>query len=393
MQPNYLSVLRKIAYREDLTSEEARNLLTTLGLEDEITDSNHSDGMYFLALTFGIMAKGPTADELLGFVMSISDQSVKFETRINPDQLIDVSGTGGDKIKTFNIGTAVSFVIAAGGANVAKQATRGYTGFTGSADIYKEVGSDPFTIERNSVVRCLEETGLVAFYTPAFTGAFKNRIDFLIKLKAIGLSYPTPWHLVSWVYSPFKMSARVYGVFDQRYVGVLGRLFLKLGYKRAMVVHGVDGLDEISNIGETVVAEVVNGEVKEYSIVPSDYGIPTSNRAEIQTLTDQELAMLHDSSIGIEEKKELEERGKRNNLESFLRVLYGKETGARRDIVLMNAGAALYLCGIATTPKEGVELSRSLIENGKVREKLLAYAEFAGSTVKLHKWEDEFGLR
>src|SRR4051812_38474059 len=103
------AILQKLAYRENLTVEEANQALTIIGKEDAITDPTNSDGFYLLALTFGLMAKGPTADELYGFVTSISDQSISFPDVIDPDEIIDVSGTGGDKIKTFNIGSTASF--------------------------------------------------------------------------------------------------------------------------------------------------------------------------------------------------------------------------------------------------------------------------------------------
>lgn len=386
------AILQKLAYRENLTVEEASQALTIIGKEDAITDPTNSDGFYFLALTFGLMAKGPTADELYGFVTSISDQSISFPDIVNPDEIIDVSGTGGDKIKTFNIGSTASFVIAAAGIHVAKQATRAYTGFTGSADIYKELGIDPFTLDSDRLLECLKKTKLAAFYTPAYTGGFKNRIDFLMKLKKIGLAYPTPWHLVSWVYSPFKMNARIYGVFDERFVHVIAELFKKLGYQRVMIVHGVDGLDEISNIGETVIAELRNGVIEEKSIKPEDFNIKRASASEIKTLTDEELALLNNPGVNEATQNEIRERGRLNNIKSFFEVLYGKETGAKRDIVLMNAGAAIYLSRKSETIADGIALAASLIDEGKAKEKLLEFASFADSKEKIDEWEKKLGL-
>lgn len=386
------TILQKLAYRENLTVEEAHQALTVIGGEEAITDPTNSDGLYFLALTFGLMAKGPTADELYGFVTSISDQSINFPSEIDPDEIIDVSGTGGDKIKTFNIGSTASFIIAAAGIHVAKQSTRAYTGFTGSADIYKELGVDPFTLDSNKLLECLKETKLAAFYTPAYSGGFKNRIDFLMKLKKIGLSYPTPWHLVSWVYSPFKMNARIYGVFDKRFVLVIAELFKKLGYQKVMVVHGVDGLDEISNIGETAIAELRDGVIEERLIKPEDFNINRAAASQIKTLTDEELALLNNPGVDEETQNEIRERGRLNNIKSFFEVLYGKETGAKRDIVLMNAGAAIYLCGKAETMADGIAVAASLIDEGKAKEKLLEFASFADSKEKINEWEKKIGL-
>jgi anthranilate phosphoribosyltransferase len=385
-------LLRKIAYREDLTLDEARIALNTIGAEDRITELNETDGYYLLALTLGVMAKGPSSSELHGFVLSISDQSVKFATTIDPAVLIDVSGTGGDRIKTFNVGTASSFVLAAGGVNVAKQATRSYTGFTGSADVFSEIGLDPTRISRASVVERLERFGLVAFYTPAFTGGFKNRIDFLTKLKTIGLTYPTPWHLVSWVYSPFKMDARIYGVFDARYVPVVAELFLKLGYRRVLVVHGVDGLDEISNTGATKIAELNNGSITTYEVTPEDLGVKRAQISAIQTLTDSEFLELRDPKTPEPRRQELEQTARAKNLETFFRVLYGRSDESKQDLVAVNAGAGFYLCGKSKTLKDGVTLAKDIIAGGQAGRKLEDVAGVGDAPERVGEWKRRLGL-
>lgn len=392
MLDNATPFLKKLAYRQNLTAEEVRASLKLIGAEDAITDPDNSDGLFFLALTFGLMAKGPTADELYGFVMGISDQSVRLRTAVEASNLIDVSGTGGDKIKTFNVGTAASFVIAAGGVHVAKQATRGYTGFTGSADVFRELGMDPFTISAARVPECLEKNRIVAFYTPAFSSGFKNRIDFLTKLSKIRLSFPTPWHLVSWVYSPFDLRLRLYGVFDSTFVRVLAELFQKMDYQHAMVVHGLDGLDELSNVGDTAVAELKDGTIREYTITPEECGIKRSARSAIQVLSDEEFAELDDLATKPERKQELWSTGRRRNFEAFFRVLYGKETGAKRDLVTLNAGAALYLAGKTADIRSGVRRAESLIESGKTAETLRRLVSSDGETAKLKAWESVIGV-
>jgi anthranilate phosphoribosyltransferase len=392
MLPTIASIVRKIAYGKDLTSEEARQALNVIGDNDFITDFQHSDGLYFLALTLGIMAKGPTADELLGFVRSLGDRSIHFSTHLEPERITDVSGTGGDRIKTFNIGTTASFIIAASGLAVAKQATRSYTGLTGSADVFKAVGLDPNVVRPSDVTRCLEEVGIVAFYTPAFTEGFRNRIDFLTKLKKIGLTYPTPWHLISWVYSPFTMRSRLYGVFSDKYLVLLARIFQDLGYARVMVVHGEDGLDEISNVGETKVAELVEGRIREYVITPEEMGVQRANAQDIQTLTSEEDHKLNASETSQDEKDKILLEGRSRNLAHFIRIIYGRDTSPRRDIVLLNAGAALYLGGKANTIRDGVNLSRSLIESKAAARKLEELsAHFAGRK-DLESLKEQAGL-
>jgi anthranilate phosphoribosyltransferase len=384
-------IIEKLGYGKSLTAEEARTALNVVGSYDTITTLDKSDGLYFLALTLGVMAKGPTADELHGFVLSLSDQSVKFSTNVDPAKMIDVSGTGGDRIKTFNIGTTTSFVLSAGGLSVAKQATRGYTGFTGSADIFKELGVDPFGVSAKDIEKALHDVGIAAFYTPAFTPTFKNRVDFLTKLKEIRLVYPTPWHLVSWVYSPFQMEARLYGVFDGTYSVPIAQLFQKLGYKRVMVVHGIDGLDEISTVGETMIAELRDGHVTTRQVSPEDLGLSRSSRQDLQTLTDEEFELLRGVGTDQATKDELREKGRKANIALFFKVLYGIETGAKRDIVIANAGAGFYLCQVAQTLEEGVSLARKVIESGKARDKVKALVKLSGGSERLAYWEKQIG--
>jgi anthranilate phosphoribosyltransferase len=382
-------LIRKLAYGHDLTTEEARRALNTIGAEDRVLHPGDSDGLYFLALTLGVMAKGPTSEELRGFVASISDQSVHLEADVDRERLIDLAGTGGDQIKTFNVSTTASFIVAAAGGYVAKQAARGYTGLTGSADIYAALGIDVRSVESDTVVATLEKIGIAAFYTPAFSEGFRNRIDFLTKLKTIGLTYPTPWHLVSWVYSPFSLGARLYGVYDERYLEVLAQLFSEMGCRRAMVVHGMNGLDEISNIGETKIAEVRDGQLSTYLITPEEWGVRRAAVSEIQSLEDAETRTLI-AGDGAEAKDRIAEKGRRQNLRTFFEVIYGVRKDARHDLALMNAGAGIYLVGLAATPKEGVALAARAVDSGAARHKLADLVDLCGDKDKLKELEKAF---
>ncbi len=381
--------LKKIAYGESLDVGEARMALNIIGDQDLITDPVHSDGLYMLALTLGIMAKGPTADELFGFVQSISDNSIRFAAPDLEEKMIDISGTGGDRIKTFNVGTVASFVLAAGGLFVAKQATRGYTGFTGSANIFQELGLDPFSLSADRVVDLLRKTGMVALYTPAYSRGLKNRIDFLTKLKNIGLAYPTPWHLVSWVYSPFALRYRLYGVFRKDYVMILAELFQKLGYERVLVCHGLDGLDEVSNVGATYVAELRNKTIEESEVQPEDLGISRARAEDIQTLSASELIEFENPNTDSNRKASLAELGRQRNIETCFRILLGKERGAKLDLVLVNAGAAFYVAGVRPSIREGVNFARELIEDGKAQKKLEEFVGAIGKSALLHSWRNK----
>jgi anthranilate phosphoribosyltransferase len=363
------ATLRKIVYHEPLTADEARRALNRIGAEDVITDADHSDGMYLLALMFGLMAKGLTTEELFGLAQSIADNSARFPLDLDPAQIIDLSGTGGDVIKTFNVGTAASFVVASTGAYVAKQASRGYTGPTGSADVFTEVGADVFAnAEVDQVVNTLKASHVAAFYTPAFSPQFRTRVDFLTKLRSIGLTFPSPWHLVSWVYSPVPMSSRLYGVFSAQYVPSIAELFARFGYSRVMVVHGVDGLDEVSTIGPTVVAEVTRGRIEHYTITPDVFGVTLASREDIETQSGEE------------------------SVRDFFRVLYGQERGPKRDLVAVNAGTALYLLGQAQTLREGTERAIAQLANRASAQVLEQYVALAGNPGKLLEWKRRLGI-
>ena len=385
-------ILRRIAYGENLSSEDVYRAMSVINELDGITDEDHSDGFYFLALTFGLMSKGPSDEELLGIVQHISQNSIHLTTAIAPERIIDISGTGGDKVKTFNVGTTASFIIAAAGGYVAKQATRGYTGFTGSADVYQTLGLDPFRVDAKGVVECLERTGLTAFYTPAMSTGFKNRVDFLSKLRNVGLTYPTPWHLVSWVYSPFRISARIYGVYDANYLEALAGLFLRLGYTRVMVVHGQAGLDEISNVGPTQIIEIDGNKTRAYSLSPEEVGLRRATMPEIMSLSETESIALTDKSVPDDTKENIRRQARESNISDFYRILYGHEKGPKLDLALLNAGAGLHLCGLADSIMSGIEIARRAVESGAARKKVRDLAEFGGQPSMLAEIENRLGL-
>jgi anthranilate phosphoribosyltransferase len=362
-------LLRKISYRDDLSAEEAKLALDVIGSEDRISATSDSDGFYFLALTFGLMAKGPTTEELFGLAASIRDNSARFSWSIDPEETIDVSGTGGDRIKTLNVGTAVSFVLAAAGLKVAKQATGAYTGKTGSADIFRELGLDVFSVkDPGEVERCLKQVGVSGFYPPAFSTNFDLRISFLQKLRRIGLLYLTPWHLVAWVPSPVSMASRLYGVFAAEYVEPLAQVFKKLGYRRALVVHGVDGMDEVSTVGSTLVCELRDGEIRTYEIEPADLGLARAEPGDIATQSREE------------------------SLAGFFQVLHDRDHGPRRDLVAANAGAALYIAGKAGSLQEGVGRALHLLSSGAAAQKLEDFCRYHGAAGRLESWRDRLGL-
>jgi anthranilate phosphoribosyltransferase len=349
MLTDTVPVLRKLAVRENLTAEETRQTLNALML-------NETDFYYTLAFAMGLMAKGPTVEELKGLVLSYQDRGVPLNPKVNRDVLIDISGTGGDKIKTPNVGTTASFIMAAGGLVVAKQSTRGYTGTTGSRDMFVALGVDiPLTNGDPRIVeKALEVVGLFPFYYPAFSEKFSNRVKFFTKLREIGLTFVTPWHLTSWVYSPLPLKYRVYGMFTDKYLEDYARLYSELGYEHVLIVNGVDGLDEVSNIGETKISELMNGKIRNYTISPKELGIKASKKEEILS------------------------KGADENALDFIRVIYGKEHGALTDLVAINAGVAFYATNKTKSMKEGTELAFELIKSGAASKKMQELVSYAG---------------
>jgi len=352
-------LIRKISNRENLSSEEVRNAFNILARKD-------IDGYYYLALTLGLMAKGPTVDELYGICQSFRDRSVKLRPNIDPKKITDLSGTGGDHLKTINVSTPASFIVAGADVYVAKQSFKSFTGLTGSIDIFQEFGinvpissGDPKITEK-----CLKQVGIAPYYYPSFTKGFVNRVNFIIKMREIGLTYLTPYHLVAFAYSPIEMEARIYGVFSDKYLVILAKLLRKLRFKRGMTFHGVDGLDEISNIGVTKICEFKDDKFSEYTIVPEELGIRKAKFEDIKAIS------------------------KEKNIIDFLRILYGVEKGPKRDIVLINAGASLYITGKVKTLKEGVQLAKSILDERRASQKLETLVSFNGDLDKLKNWKE-----
>jgi anthranilate phosphoribosyltransferase len=284
---------------------------------------------------------------------------------------MDISGGGGGKIGTFNVSTAAAIVIAAGGVYVAKQAAPAVTGFTGSRDILEELGVDiPLTGgDPHRVEKCLEQVGIAAYYYTAFSPErFENFLRWRATIKRIGLSYLTPWHIVSFVYSLVDMKNRVYGLFTDKYLRTIAELFKKFGYKRVLAVHGINGLDEISNVGPTKICELKDGDIDEYIVTPEELGVKRARPEDIQATS------------------------REGNIIDFLRVIYGKDKGPKRDIVALNAGAGFYVAGNVKTLKEGTQLAISLLDEGDAALQLERFVAFFGNQNKLEAWKKHAGV-
>lgn len=350
----------KLSKRENLTAEETRRAFNIIGDNDE-------ESYYYIAITLGLMAKGPTAEELYGVCLDRRDRVPKFKIDIDPDLITDISGGGGG-ISTFNVSTAASLIIASGGVYVAKQAAPAVTSPTGSYDLLNEIGIDvPLTNgDAEKVKESLKRTRYAAYYYSAFSSErFKNFLTWRSNIKRIGLKYLTPWHLMSFVYSLFDMKTRVYGLFSDKYLRALAELFQKFDYNRGIILHGTDGLDELSNVGPTKICEFDKKEIKEYTVTPEELGV---KKAEINDIT---------------------AKSREGNIIDFLRVIYGGDTGPRRDLAAINAGASFYVTGQSKTLKDGTNMAIDLLDNRKVAEKLEELVAFYGNYEKLNQWKNK----
>ena len=253
--------------------------------------------------------------------------------------LVDVVGTGGDGAHTFNISTCSMFVAAAAGARVAKHGNRSISSKSGAADVLEALGIN-INLTPEQIARCIAQTGMGFMFAPNHHPAMKN---VAAVRKEMGVR--TLFNILGPLTNPAGAPNILMGVFHPDLVGIQARVLQRLGARHAVVVHGRDGMDEASLGAATMVGELVNGEIREYDIHPEDFGLSMhSNRALKVESPEQSVAML--------------------------RSVLDNQPGAARDIVILNAGVALYAAGVADSMQAGIERARAAIESGAAKAKL-----------------------
>jgi anthranilate phosphoribosyltransferase len=285
-----------------------------------------------------LRAKGETVDEIAAAAMVMRELSTKVAIQ-DTEHLIDTCGTGGDGIQTFNVSTVCAFVAAAAGAKVAKHGGRSVSSTCGSADVLEALGVN-VNQSPEQVAASVSEIGIGFMFAPNHHSAMKYAAPVR---RELGIR--TLFNLLGPMTNPATARRQVMGVFDQALTGKLAKVLQKLGSEHVLVVHGADGMDEISFTGDTFVAELKNGQVTEYVLNPAQFGLATHQLKEIQ---------IKDAA----ESKAM-----------ILDVLNGKK-GAARDIVLMNAGAAIYVSGQAESLLAGINKAAAVIDSGAALEKL-----------------------
>lgn len=352
------SILAKLVDGQSLTIKEAEKLAYNIFVND-------TEGMHFATWVGAIHAKGETADELAGFLNATSKLSVKFRASdFDINKTTDLSGTGGGSFKTINVSTIASFVVAAVGYTVAKEAYYAVTSPTGSADMFVIFGVDFLKLTKEQIEDALKEIGIcpiiTSFISPKLANRNKLTRKFFVERQ---VRIRTSFHLASNLYSPLPMKRRIYGCYSERYLEVLANLFKKLGYERTLTFYAEIGMPELSNVGKTIVFEQNGNKIKKYIVKPADLGVKEASEKEIIT------------------------GGKKQNIKDFVKILQGKEGGAKTDLVAINAGASLYSLGDVKTLKAGTIKAQGILADGTGYEILKRLIGEIGSSKLLEKWE------
>ena len=292
--------------------------------------------------------------ETVGEIAAAAQVMREFATMVplkDHQHVVDVVGTGGDGAHTFNISTAATFVSAAAGAKVAKHGNRSVSSRSGSADVLEALGAK-LEMSPADIARSIDTIGVGFMYAPSHHPAMKHAGPVR---KELGVR--TIFNILGPLTNPAGAQSQLLGVFHPDLVGIQTRVLQRLGAKHVMVVHGRDGLDEISISGETYVGELSNGEIREYELHPSQFGLEVYDRRAIQVNS-------------VEESKQM-----------ILAVLEN-QPGPALNIVVLNAGAALYVSGVAASMEAGIEKARKAIAKGEARQKLEEFVAFTRKHAK-----------
>ncbi len=318
--------IKRLTERRDLTAEEAAQAM------NEVMSGEASPAQV-AAFIVSLRMKGETGEEIAGCARVMRSKARAIRCAPARYEVVDTCGTGGDARNTFNISTAAALVVAGAGVTVAKHGNRAVSSHCGSADVLKQLGVN---IEAPAPVveRCLRECGIGFLFAPMLHEAMKFAIG---PRREIGVR--TVFNLLGPLTNPAGARCQVMGVYDAALAPVLAGVLRDLGSRRCMVVHGDDGLDEITTTGRTAVAELRDGQVRTYTIAPEDFGLPRAKLSDLVVHT------LEEASAAVHG------------------VLAG-ESGPRRDIVLLNAGAAIMVSGAAADLAAGMKRAAESIDSG-----------------------------
>lgn len=338
---NIVEAIRRVVDGEHLDRDEAESVM------DGIMSGNATDAQIASFLT-GLRMKGETVEELIGFAKVIRAKAapVRPQCRVGAalsgtdrEMLVDTCGTGGDATGTFNISTATAFVVSGAGVRVAKHGNRSVSSLCGSADVVEALGIR-IDLAPDAVARCVDDVGIGFLYAPLLHDAMRY-----VMLARREMKIRTVFNLLGPLCNPAQASAQVLGVYAEKLTEMMAQVLCELGTQRAFVVHGSDGLDEITITGESKLSEVRNGKVWTYYVAPEDFGLQRAPIEQIQGGDAQENA-------------------------EIIRNVLSDRAGIKTDVVLLNAAAGLVAGGKAETLREGVQLARTSIRSGEALSRL-----------------------
>ncbi|MEO7718243.1 MAG: anthranilate phosphoribosyltransferase [Capsulimonas sp.] len=333
--------IQKLIDRQDLTEEESAAVMTQI-MEGAATSAQ------IAALAVALRAKGESIGEITGFARVMREYAV--QVPVQTDKIIvDTCGTGGDSLKTFNISTAAALVVAADGRLVvAKHGNRAATSKCGSADVLEALGVK-LDLPPHDVGRCVEEVGIGFLFAPSMHPSFKYAAG---PRREIGIR--TIFNMLGPLTNPAGASVQLIGVYDGDVCETLAHVLRNLGSRRALLVHGLDGLDELSTLGKTAVSELKDGEVRSYVLdADAELGLPIATIGELAASETPE-----------------------DNARILMGVLGGGDRGPRREIVLLNAAGVLMVGGVVESLSEGVTRAADLIDSGAAHNALERLREF-----------------
>lgn len=319
-------ILAKLVAGNDLSVEEAKKAQEII-LTGQATDAQ------IAAFLTALRMKGETIDEITGLASVLRDKANTIAPKV--DKHVDIVGTGGDCTYSFNISTTSAFVVAAAGLPVAKHGNRSISSKSGAGDVLEALGVN-ISADPDVVSRCVETVGIGFMFAPHFNPAMK----YVGKVRK-ELGFRTVFNTLGPLSNPSRAKAMVVGVYDKNLTETIANAMMNMGVERALVVSGNDNMDEITLTGATTISEIKDNTVNTYTVTPEQFGFETVELKELQG---------GDGKVNAQITKD---------------ILSGKERGAKRNIVLLNAGATLYAGGMCSSIEEGIKLAEKTIDSGK----------------------------
>jgi anthranilate phosphoribosyltransferase len=337
-----LAYLHRVCEGRDLPSTDAFQAMHSIL-------AGEASPVQIAAFVVALRMKGETAAELAGFARAMRERAARVDARVSGEPLLDTCGTGGDGASTFNISTVAAFVVAGAGVRVAKHGNRSLSSRCGSADVLEELGVAIQQTPEQSA-RAIREIGVGFLFAPAIHSAMKHAQPVRAELKL-----RTAFNLLGPLTNPAGANVQLVGAPSDRAAELMAGALAELGIDRALVAHGGDGLDEITTTGPTLAFEVTPGRVERRTLRPEDFGVELASSADLKG-------------------------GDRVRNAEIARAILAGEPGAARDVVLVNASAALVVAGKAVDFLDGAKLAAASIDSGAARAKLDALAQFTAAS-------------